>query len=89
MGLLLGYLINLLIDEVSTLSIEETRKRTLLKALNKVIWVQNDLFGMHYIEGPARQEDQCPVSGGYEDVSGKGGCTFISTEFVGNGDDLE
>lgn len=29
--------------------IEERYKRGLLKALNKVIWVQNDLFARHYL----------------------------------------
>ena len=48
-GQLLGHLMDTLVDEVSALSIGETRKRTLLKALNKVIWVQNDLFARHYL----------------------------------------
>jgi hypothetical protein len=50
MSLLLGHLMSLLIDEVYILDIKDMKyKRGLLKALNKVIWVQNDLFGRHYL----------------------------------------
>ena len=49
MALLLGYLFNLLIDEISILPIEERHKRSVLKAVNKVLWVQNDLFARHYL----------------------------------------
>jgi len=48
MALLLGYLLNLLIDEISILPIEEKYKRGLLTAVNKVLWVQNDLFARQY-----------------------------------------
>lgn len=41
---------SLLIDEVYMLEIRDVKYRCrLLKALNKVIWVQNDLFGRHYL----------------------------------------
>jgi hypothetical protein len=36
MALLLGYLLNLLIDEILILPIEERYKRSVLKAVNKV-----------------------------------------------------
>jgi hypothetical protein len=49
MALLLGYLLNLLIDEISILPIEERYKRSVLKAINKVLWVQNDLFARQYL----------------------------------------
>jgi hypothetical protein len=49
MALLLGYLLNLLIDEISVLPIEERYKRGVLKAVNKVLWVQNDLFARQYL----------------------------------------
>jgi hypothetical protein len=49
MALLLGYLLNLLIDEISILPIEERYKRGVLKAVNKVLWVQNDLFARQYL----------------------------------------
>jgi len=49
MALLLGYLLNLLIDEISILHIEERYKRGVLKAVNKVLWVQNDLFARQYL----------------------------------------
>jgi hypothetical protein len=48
MALLLGYLLNLLIGEISILPIEEKYKRGLLKVINKVLWVQNDLFARQY-----------------------------------------
>jgi Protoglobin len=90
MGLLLAYLMNILIDEVSVLPIGETRKRTLLKALNKVIWVQNDFFGRHYISTTAKQGDErSEPSTAYADMDEKSGCAFIITKFVGDGDDSE
>jgi hypothetical protein len=49
MALLLGYLLNLLIDEISILPIEERYKRGVLKAVTKVIFVQNDLFARQYL----------------------------------------
>jgi hypothetical protein len=42
MGVLLGYFMNILNDEVFVLQIGEIRKSTLLKRLRKVTWVQND-----------------------------------------------
>lgn len=41
---------SLLIDEVMIMEVRDmTYKRSLLKALNKIVWVQNDLFGRHYL----------------------------------------
>ncbi len=49
---------SLLIDEVYMLEIRDTKyKRGLLKALNKIIWVQNDLFGRHYLACAEGKED--------------------------------
>jgi hypothetical protein len=49
---------SLLIDEVFMLEIRDVKyKRGLLKALNKVLWVQNDLFGRHYLACAEGRED--------------------------------
>ena len=49
---------SLLIDEVFMLEIRDVKyKRGLLKALNKIIWVQNDLFGRHYLACAEGRED--------------------------------
>ena len=79
MSLLLAYLMNIIIDEVSILEVSATYKRSLLKALNKVIWVQNDLFGRHYVASTAMREvdssddgsEISEISGGYAHMDSK------------------
>jgi hypothetical protein len=52
-GILFGYVVSMLIPvvlgmEVEGLGVEEKGK--LLVALNKVVWIQNDLFARHYMK---------------------------------------
>jgi len=47
---LLGYLEHLLIDTIcNTDTLDEKTKRGMLMAINKVFWIQNDFFTMHYL----------------------------------------
>ncbi|CAF2439567.1 unnamed protein product [Rotaria sp. Silwood2] len=47
---LLGYLEHLLIDVLCNAdSIDEKTKRGILMAINKLFWIQNDFFTMHYL----------------------------------------
>ncbi|CAF2868397.1 unnamed protein product [Rotaria sp. Silwood2] len=47
---LLGYLEHLLIDVLcNTDTIDEKTKRGILMAVNKLFWIQNDFFTMHYL----------------------------------------
>ncbi|CAF0834467.1 unnamed protein product [Adineta ricciae] len=48
---LLGYLEHLLIDIVWTEeSIDSESKHDMIKAVNKLFWIQNDFFTMHYLK---------------------------------------
>lgn len=50
MSALLGYVVDIVIGAVMNMEeIDTAMKSRVLRALNKVIWVQNDLFARHYI----------------------------------------
>lgn len=50
MGLLLGYVVDVVVGAVMTMdAVENAMKSRVIRALNKVIWMQNDLFARHYI----------------------------------------
>ncbi|KAG0633531.1 Protoglobin-domain-containing protein [Tuber brumale] len=50
MGLLLGYVVDLVIAAVlAHPDLDNETKSAVLRALNKVIWIQNDLFARHYV----------------------------------------
>jgi len=52
MGLLLGYVVDIVVGAVMTLDqVDNVMKSRIIRALNKVIWIQNDLFAKHYIPG--------------------------------------
>lgn len=48
-GALLGYVLNVVIGAAMTLEIDTETKSKVILALNKVLWIQNDLFARHYI----------------------------------------
>jgi len=48
-GMLLGYVVDILLSAVLAADLEITTKTAVLKAFNKVIWIQNDLFSRHYL----------------------------------------
>jgi len=50
MGALLGYVVDLVVGAVMDMDVIDTQmKSRVIRALNKVIWIQNDLFTRHYI----------------------------------------
>lgn len=49
-GALLGYVLNVVIGVVMTLEVDIETKSKVILALNKVLWIQNDLFTRHYID---------------------------------------
>ncbi len=50
MGLLLGYVVDVVVGAVMQMDeIDNGMKSRVIRALNKVVWLQNDLFAWHYI----------------------------------------
>lgn len=50
MGALLGYVVDIVVGAVMDMDVIDTQmKSRVIRALNKVIWIQNDLFTRHYI----------------------------------------
>lgn len=78
MGALLGYVVDICISAVMGMDvIDNATKCAVLRALNKVVWIQNDLFARHYLkseEGEVQEGVAPPVEG--EKVEGKGDCPF-------------
>lgn len=74
MSVLLGYVVDIVIGAVMAMDeIDTTTKSRVLRALNKVIWIQNDLFARHYI----------PVGGEVEkiiEMNGVNGVNGVSKE---------
>jgi len=51
-SLLLGYVVDIVVGAVMEMGeIDTQMKSRLIRALNKVVWIQNDLFARHYISG--------------------------------------
>ena len=56
MGALLGYVIGLVVDAVLDMDeVPNAEKKKVLLALNKVLWIQNDLFVRHYVTKPVSE----------------------------------
>lgn len=73
MSLLLGYVVDILLDAVvNHPDLDSETKAGVLRAFNKVIWIQNDLFARHYVV----DEDTKTVPVGYSamEVKRAGGC---------------
>lgn len=50
MGALLGYVVDIVVGAVMEMNkIDNVMKSRVIRALNKVVWIQNDLFARHYI----------------------------------------
>ncbi|KAF9458838.1 Protoglobin-domain-containing protein [Collybia nuda] len=62
-AILLGYVQDILINAVTTHpDLDTTTKNTVLRAVNKVLWIQNDLFARHYMAAEeAQTEDKISV----------------------------
>lgn len=57
MGALLGFVVNVVIGAVLAMDdVPNATKSAVLQALNKVIWVQNDLFARWYVPDLAEKE---------------------------------
>lgn len=77
MGALLGYVVDIVVGAVMEMDIQNQMKGRVIRALNKVVWIQNDLFARHYVgavsvktgeitppsEVEAKQKGGCPFSG--------------------------
>lgn len=73
MGALLGYVIDIVIGAVLDMEeIDLKLKSRVLRAFNKVLWIQNDLMARHYLE--AESGEVTPPEG--EVAAGPGGCPF-------------
>jgi hypothetical protein len=75
MSVLLGYVVDILVGAVMEMEIENGVKSKVIRALNKVVWIQNDLFARHYL--PKASQEVHVARGAVGDVvEGKGGCPF-------------
>ena len=63
MGALLGYVVDIVVGAVMELDVIDTQmKSRVIRALNKVVWIQNDLFARHYIPSRGSPETVTPPS---------------------------
>lgn len=79
MSVLLGYVVDIVVGAVFEMDIDNVMKARVIRALNKVVWIQNDLFARHYLPktGAGQHEGKTvtPPPEGSEVKSG-GGCPF-------------
>lgn len=73
MSVLLGYVVDIVVGAVFEMDIDNLMKARVIRALNKVVWIQNDLFARHYL--PKTGETITPPPEGREGKSG-GACPF-------------
>lgn len=76
MGALLGYVVDIVVGAVMGMDvIDNEMKCRVIRALNKVVWIQNDLMARHYlVEVGEERQATPPLSDGEEGE--KGGCPF-------------
>ena len=76
MGALLGYVVDIVVGAVMEMDVIDTQmKSRVIRALNKVVWIQSDLFARHYISSEVSAETVTPPP--ERVVSEKtGGCPF-------------
>lgn len=56
MGVLLGHVIGIVVGAVLDMDeVPNQTKKEVILALNKVLWIQNDLFARHYITQPVSE----------------------------------
>jgi len=77
-GALLGYVIDIVIGAVMEMDVIDNKmKGRVLRAFNKVLWIQNDLFARHYLaDGGVRSHDTLSSEGSSEGVVEGGKCPF-------------
>ncbi|KAL2075747.1 hypothetical protein VTL71DRAFT_690 [Oculimacula yallundae] len=82
MGALLGYVVDIVVGAVMGMDvIDNEMKGRVIRAFNKVVWIQNDLMARHYLaEGDGESGGEVrtpPLSDGEgEEEKGKSGCPF-------------
>ena len=77
-GALLGYVVDIMVGAVMGMSeIDNEMKSKVMRALNKVLWIQNDLFARHYIEDVERETGEMTPPPQESGVAKNGeGCPF-------------
>jgi len=84
MGALLGYVVDIVVGAVMGMDeVDNVMKGRVIRALNKVVWIQNDLFARHYLRDPEVGQgvgEATPPSEEEEVVGGgkAGGCPFAA-----------
>ena len=82
MGALLGYVVDIVVGAVIGMDvIDNVMKGRVIRALNKVVWIQNDLMARHYLLEEGEEKVLTPpesVKGEEGEVETKksGGCPF-------------
>ncbi|KAG4434460.1 hypothetical protein IFR05_010070 [Cadophora sp. M221] len=79
MGALLGYVVDIVVGAVMGMDvIDNDMKCKVIRALNKVVWIQNDLMARHYLAKSGEDVGEAvtpPLSDG-ESEGTTGGCPF-------------
>jgi len=79
MAALLGYVVDIVVGAVLEMDIDLGTKGKVIRALNKVVWIQNDLFAWVYLPGFKFEGDGEKVNGGEKgEVRSGGRCPFSS-----------
>ena len=76
-GALLGYVVDIIIGAVMDMDvIDNEMKSKVLRAFNKVVWIQNDLFARHYLADIGTASHGTQLAEGEDAVQSKGSCPF-------------
>lgn len=78
MGALLGYVVDIVVGAVMSMDvIDNVMKARVIRALNKVVWIQNDLMARHYlVEGGVDVITPPESVEGESEKKEGGGCPF-------------
>jgi len=77
MGVLLGYVVDIVVGAVMNMKgVDLVMKERVIRALNKVVWIQNDLFAWHYLPDVEGGSVTPPHEEIVEEVRSEGGCPF-------------
>ena len=75
MGALLGYVVDIVVGAVMGMDeVDNVMKGRVIRALNKVVWIQNDLMSRHYVGGVSMGGEV--VNGEVETGASGGKCPF-------------
>ena len=78
MGALLGYVVDIVVGAVMGMDeVDNVMKGGVIRALNKVVWIQNDLMSRHYVGGV--------MGGGVESMTPPSGVVGGEVEGRGEG----